>query len=413
MAYMKDSAGKRLDSFEVAKTRGNKLLVIGDSITYLDAGNLSDNPLLDPVTAYRGGAKSTGMFGWANAQLGHRLRMAGNAGVPGNTSAQILARIDTALAIPSDIVAVLAGANDFAQSVTAAQTIANLTAIYSKVKKTGRTLLALTTMSRSTMNTSAGYAYLSVVNQFIKNYARSNPNVILADICSVITDPVTGVPFNSAPFPTNDGTHPNAIGAQRMGKVIADALRPFIPASDIFSSSNTDPLNLMRNACNTGTGGTVANGITGTPGTQWGFSSTGTAVAAVSKVARTDNLPGEWTRLVIDPTNTAPIIASGGILWGVGVLQPGDSITTAIEVRTSGLVGVSLFSGGNYHPLSQGAALSGTWQQGSGPVNDGTYILLVEDHIINAGATYMQARVAITATGGTLDIGRAAVFKNN
>lgn len=65
--------------------------------------------------------------------------------------------------------------------------------------------------------------------------------MILADISSVMTDPATGVPITGGPYYTADGTHPNAAGAQAMGKVIADKLRPFVPASDVFSSKNMDP----------------------------------------------------------------------------------------------------------------------------------------------------------------------------
>ena len=414
MAYMKDSTGKRLDSFAVAKTTGYLFMPIGDSITYVDAGNLSDSPLLATATAYQTGAKADGMFAWANAQLGHRLKMAGNGGVPGDTSEQILARMDSLLAIPSDIVSVLAGANDFAQGWAASRTITALTSIYNKVRATGRRLLVCTTMSRSTMNTTAGYAYLATVNQFIKNYARKTPGVILADISSAMTDPATGIPYIS-PFHTADGTHPNAIGAQAMGKIIADALRPFYPASDVFSSNNNDPLNYMRNACNLGTAGTVANGITGTPGTQWGLSASGGTVdAAVSKVARTDGLPGEWTRITLGATNTSNVVASGGVWWdltGAAGLKPGDVITTAIEVRTSGLAGVSQFNGGSYHPSSQALDLKNVWQQGSGTVKDNTYTLMVEGATIQAAATYIQARVSIQATAGVIDIGRATVFK--
>lgn len=408
-AYM-----KRERESGILRPAGYLFMPIGDSISYVDAGNLSDSPLLAPATAYQAGAKSDGMFAWANAQLGHRLKMAGNGGVPGDTSEQILARLDALLAIPSDIVSVLAGANDFAQGWAAARTITALTTIYSKIRATGRRLVVCTTMSRSTMNTTAGYAYLATVNQFIKNYARKTPGVILADISSAMTDPATGIPYIS-PFHTADGTHPNAIGAQAMGKVIADALRPFYPANDVFSSNNNDPLNYMRNACNLGTAGTVANGITGTPGTQWGLSASGGTVdAAVSKVARTDGLPGEWTRITLGATNTSNVVASGGVWWdltGAAGLKPGDVITTAIEVRTSGLAGVSQFNGGSYHPNSQALDLKNVWQQGSGTVKDNTYTLMVEGAVIQASATYMQARVSVQATAGVIDIGRATVFK--
>lgn len=411
---MRDSTGKRLDSFEVAKISGNRFMPVGDSKTYLDAGNLSDNPLLTVASAYVNGSKSDGIYAWANAQLGHRLKMVGNGGVPGDTTEQILARMDALLAIPSDIVSVEGGTNDFAQGWPASRTITALSAIYAKVRAKGPRLVVLTTMSRSTMNNTAGYAYLATVNQFIKNYARKTPGVILADICSAMTDPATGIPYIS-PFHTADGTHQNAIGAQAMGKILADSIRPFLPSVDVFSSNNLDPLNYMRNACNTGTTGTVANGITGTPGTQWSLSAgSGTVDCAVSKVARTDGLPGEWTRLTIGATNTANIIASGGVLWdltGANGLKPGDIITAAIEVRTTGLVGVSQFNGGAYHPNSQHLALKNTWQQGSGTVKDNTYTLMVEGATIQAAATYIQARVSVTATSGILDIGRAAVFK--
>lgn len=404
-----DVAKQRLSG--ILRPQGMRLLPIGDSITYVDAGYLSDSPLTAPTALYRNGGHSNGMFAWANAQLGHPFTMAGNAGVPGDTSEQILARLDAALSIPSDIVTLHVGANDFAQGFTADRTTAALATIYGKVRASGRRLVVLTTTSRSSMNTAAGYLYLATVNRFIKTYARSTPGVILADVSSAMTDPATGIPL-IAPFTTADGTHPNAVGAQMMGRVLADALRPLAAPSDIFASNNNDPLNLMRNGCNLGTAGTVANGISGAGGTNWAYSGSGGVVAgAVSKVARTDGKPGEWGRLVIGDTNTATLVASGAVWFGAGILAVGDTVTCAVEVRTTGLVGVTQFAGGIYHPNSQGLDLRDTWQQGAGAVTDGTYTLMVEGHIIQATATYVQVRVAVTATGGTVDIGRAVVFK--
>lgn len=430
MGYMRDAAGRRLDSIAIpsaaeiaaayAQKAPRKLMVLGDSITYLDAGLLSEAPdNLRPVaTAYRvDGSKVTGMYAWANAQLGHPLIMAGNAGVPGDTTEQMFARLGSVLAIPSDIVGVQGGANDFTAGWDASRTIAALGSIYAGVLTSGRRLLALTTMSRSTMNTTAGRLYLGTVNRWIKNYARTTPGVILADVCSAQTDPATGIPYVAPFFTTSDGTHPNAIGAQRMGKVIADALRPHVTQTDIFSSNNLDPLNFMRNACNTGTTGTVTAPITGTPGTLWSVGwSGGTAVATVSKVARTDNLPGEWTRVVIGNGNTSNIIANGSVLWdntGANGVKVGDTITCAVEVRTTGLVGVSQFRGGSYHSVSQGLDLNGAWNQGNGTIMDATYVLMVDAVVIQAGATFLGVQVSVTATGGTFDIGRAAVMKTS
>lgn len=418
MAYMKDAQGKRLDAIALSPAAPRIILPFGDSISYLDCGYLSDSPssLRDPANAYYDGAKSTGMFAWANFYLGHPFKFIGNAGIPGNTSEDMLARIDAMLTIPSDIITVMAGANDWTAGWPASRTITALNTIYGRILKSGKRLMVLTTLSRATMNTTDGKLYLNTLNRWITEYARTTPGVLFCDIASVITDPATGVPYNTSPYPTNDGTHPNANGASKLGKKLAKTLAPLAQPLSVFSSGgNTDPLNFMRNAANTGTSGTVANGITGTPGTQWTLATaSGTAVCAVSKVARTDDEQGEWTRLVIGPANTATITASGGVLWdatGANGVKVGDKIMTAIEVRVTGLTGVTAFSGGAFYPTSQALDLGGTWQQGAGTVPDGTYTFLVEGSVIGAGATYIQARVTVAATSGTVDIGRAAVYK--
>jgi len=407
------SAARTALNATYAPLRGLRFFPIGDSLTYIDGGYLGDTPLDTPVGAYRDGSHATGMFAWANTQLGHALTMAGNGGVPGDTSEMMLARLGAALAVPSDIVSVLAGSNDFTQTFPASRTITALTSIYAQILATGRRLLVLTLPPRASMTTPEGHLYVATLNRWIKGYARSTPGVILADIAAVIADPVTGVPYSIPPnYPTTDGTHLSAIGAQWTGRVISDALRPHLSMSNIWSDSNADPLNLSRNASNVGATGTVANGITGTPGTQWTASgSGGTVAAACSKVARTDGFPGEWSRLVIGAGNTATLVMSGAVLWGAGVLAAGDTVTAAVEVRVTGIVGCSAFMGGIYHPNSQAMDLKDNWSQGTGPVTDGIYVFMVEGNVIAATATYVQVRVAVTATAGTVDVGRSAVFK--
>lgn len=431
MAYMKDARGVRLDSFAVAQKRPRVLVPFGDSITYLDCGLLSESPnnLRPPATAYATGSQATGMYAWANYYLGHPFKMGGNAGVPGDTTAQMLARVNAMLALPSDIVAVQGGANDWTVGVAASQTgaqiaagtIANLGAIYDRVLKAGKVLLAVTTHSRSTMNTADGRRYLATVNRWIAEYARSTPGVLFADTCSVITDPLTGAPYNpisAGLFPTSDGTHPNAYGASLQGKRIADALRPICTPVNPFSmNGNVDPLNFSRNPSNTGATGTVVNGATGTPGTQWSVgAASGSVVAAASKVARTDGEPGEWTRVVLGPDNPSAMYAQVSILWdatGANGVKPGDKVMVAIEARTAGLTGCSLFSGGIR--VGSGVSsydLAGSWTLGTAPtVADGSGIFLVEGYTIPVGETFGSARVNVQATSGIIDLGRSAVYK--
>lgn len=409
------------------------VLPFGDSITYLDCGLLSEAPssLRTPATAYLvDGAKGTGMYAWANWFLGHPFKFVGNAGVPGDTTAMMLARIDAMLAIPSDIVAVQGGANDWTDGVTnsrtgaqeAAITIANLTAIYARIVAAGKTLLVLTVHSRSTMNSADGKAYLSIVNRWILDYARATPGVLHADTCSVMTDSATGVPYNPLPagagfFPTADGTHPNNLGAMMLGQVIAKALTPLVRSVNVFSTNgNSDPFNFSRNASMTGTTGTVANGVTGTAATQVTVNtSSGTAVAAASKVARTDGLPGEWQRVVIGPANTAPMLISISILWdatGANGVKPGDKLLIAAEVRTTTLTGVSLFACG-FRGSSGATAqdLIGAWSNGTGTIPDGTGVFLLEGFVVGVSETFASIRLSVTATSGTIDVGRTAVLK--
>lgn len=425
MAYMKSEDGARLDRFPVARKAPRLWLPIGDSIAYMDAGLLSESPsnLRDPATAYRvDGSKATGKYAWANFLLGHPFRFVGNAGVPGDTTAQILARLDAALELDSDIVSVCAGANDHGPTagtiaVPAATTIANLYAIYDRVRADGKVLVIEPTGTRSVMTSTDSKLWIATVNRAIADYATTRPGVLFADTSSVITNPSTGVPYNSSPFPTSDGTHPNAYGAMRQGTVIAAAVSHLVKPVDLFSTNgNVDPLNYSRNASNLDSAGTVADGVTGTPGTYWAVGAvSGTAVAAVSKVARTDNKPGEWTRITIGPANTAEMYAQVSVRFdatGADGVKVGDRVLAAIEVRTSGLTDVSKMQGGVLASSPNGAFdLNGAWTLGNGNVADVSGVFVVEGWVIGAGATFLNLRTQFKAASGIIDFGRTALYK--
>src|SRR5436190_16481957 len=76
------------------------------------------------------------------------VRIAGSAylrtldikGVPGNTSAQLLARMDDVLANHPDHVHIAIGTNDASQAVTTATYAANIAAIVAACRKVGATI---------------------------------------------------------------------------------------------------------------------------------------------------------------------------------------------------------------------------------------------------------------------------------
>lgn len=421
-----------------APMRPRSIIPFGDSRDYMDVGLLSEAPdsLRTPATAYQvGGSQTFGYYSWANYFLGGALIMKANAGVPGNTTTQMLSRLTSALALvpDRDIFAVQAGANDWTVGVSAGQTglqiatltIANLTAIYDATLAAGKTLFIQTLVPRggaagTTMAVSDGRIYLSLVNSFITEYARTHSDVLFADISSVMTDPTTGTPYNGTPyFVTSDQTHQNSLGAMLMGKVIASAISSVItPISNFNGMGTFDPYNFSRNPANAGNSGTVANGVTGTPGSLINVGTvSGTAVCAVSKVPRTDGLPGEWTRLTIGPANTATIAVTLGVLFdssGVAGVKVGDRIRVAQEVRTSGLV---MLTGGSYQggvlaTSPNGAqALGGTWALSGGTVPDGVGAFVVDNWPIGAGATFLNQRILVGASAGVFDFGRNSIRK--
>lgn len=62
-------------------------------------------------------------------------------------------------------------------------------------------------------------------------------------------------------------------------------------------------------------------------------------------------------------------------------------------------------------PNSQALALKDNWQQATDSIFDKNYTLMVEGVAIQTRATYLQTRAPVIATGRTLDIGRATIFK--
>lgn len=395
-----------------AKPRGMRLLPFGDSLTYLDTNHPLGGPFPTVENGYTLGQSAKGIYAWANAALGHALVMVGNAGIPGNTTEQMLARIDAdVLAYPSDIVAVLGGSNDNTLDWAASRSITALQSILTKILGTGRTVLLCTVPPRDTaLATQVRKDHIHGLNKWIKDYARTTKGVILADLWAVMADPATGGPSTGL---TYDGTHQSERGANKMGKVVADALST-IPRSNIWPGSNIDTTNAMRNGMCVGTTGTAGGGVTGTVADQWQTSKDGTAGvvdAAMAKVARTDGVPGEMMELTLGATNTAGIFVSGSILWGVGGLAVGDIVRCAVEIEYDNLVSVSKFGAGVFTNMGSSLDLNGVYGTViPGPITN-KVTLMTEKFTIPTGATYAQVRVQLTATGGKLRIGRCKVEK--
>lgn len=282
---------------------------LGDSITnQCFAEDLSEGPS-KPVRGYPG----YGYMTWTNIFLGQRLRFGREYehGVGGDSTELMLARVGDVTSTDAGVCVVHGGTNDRFSMWAASRTIAALTAIYEALRASGILVVAVPIIPRSnwspltTEQTTQQRLEAFNVNNWIRRYCIETPGIILADPtaymvdqASPTADPITGM--------LADGLHPDVLGAQAMGRAIADAIGPVLaPKSPILHPHNLDAYdpvhntrgNLIANGSMSGTGGGVVAPVTGIVADAWALQRTlsaetgGTIIA--SKEPRADGIGGD------------------------------------------------------------------------------------------------------------------------
>lgn len=141
-----------------------------------------------------------------------------NAGVGGNTTAQMLARLSTdVLAQSPDVVTVMGGTNDVGQNVPQETTIANLRAIVEAIKAANVKVVLLTIPPRTDPSFAAPIRSLNATIQAL----AGSEGVALADIYPALAQ----ADGTYAPGLTADGVHPSVAGNAAIALVVEDALR--------------------------------------------------------------------------------------------------------------------------------------------------------------------------------------------
>lgn len=239
---------------------GSGFLAFGDSIT----------------TAQEFSAGGAGYGGaWpqmACALSQQRLNFRGNAGVSGDTSTQIRARISDALALSPSIVAVLAGANNItAPSSDGAPAFAtykdDIRAICTALRDAGIRVVLCTILPRAgAVHTSTRLATTLKWNAWLREYARNGAEFPqdrggfeIIDFFDLLVDPATGQ-FQTA-YDCGDGLHPSQaahlVMAQAVvSKVQSHAYTPIKATIDVG-----DPQNMIAHPL-------LADGASATP-TSW------------------------------------------------------------------------------------------------------------------------------------------------
>ena len=284
---------------------------IGDSLTgngFLSNGTVSYDTY-GPF--YTGGTfartEDYGFATWADFISSGALGNVLNSGIGGNTTSDILARVQAdVLAYSPKLVIDESGTNDVIAGATAAEIITRKSQLFSLYRSIGAKIVAVDISPRVGF-TSPMRDVAVAVNRWLRQQAATVPGLGLFPLSAILADYASFTGGVSAAR-TFDDTHPNNLGAFLGGRGLADhaglagflKIRSSIWPGDAYGSSNSDAI--IRNT-NPGmayvSGGTANTGITGEVADGYTCSRlVGTPTVVASVVERPDGL-GFNQRLVI------------------------------------------------------------------------------------------------------------------
>lgn len=360
-----------------------QIACLGDSNTFINWGDdpSTGTSQISPPT--QGKLQTRGFAFWAQALSGARVEFAQdlNFGVSGETSTQILARVNDAANSRADAVVVLAGTNDRGvAALSAAITIANLTAIITALRAKNKRVFLLTVPPRGLSGTpyftagSQQLNYLYAVNTWIKRVASQARGVTVIDPWADWADPLSNVAaFRAGQINAADAAHFGPASAYPIGKLLAAEFAKAYPAIDWLPKSNFDVYDAINNptgALNTnpmmdGTSGTLS-GSTPTPTGQvadsWSLSGTdgGFTLAGSKQTVGND----VFQRIALGGTPGAGsdrlVTLGQSISQSAGRVVAGDVLEAFARVKvgaSSGLFGIALILQETYNPGSGNTTL--------------------------------------------------------
>lgn len=230
--------------------------------------------------------------------VGHLLALPGfvEAGVPGQTSANMLARLPQFVATGIDAAVILAGTNDASQGIPVDQYASNMTQIITALRKAGVPTIVVTVPPRGSSTAAAIVTATDAYNTWLRIHVPLL-GARLADAHAGLVDTTTG--YLKVGYDSGDGTHPNNAGHQIIATAVARQIRD--------ASLSRKPRGLVVGKTSTNL---VADPLSARSSAGDWFEMTGnTAGVTISFAADTSGeLPaGRWTQWEFDAT------AAGGL----------------------------------------------------------------------------------------------------
>lgn len=281
---------------------GSGLCALGDSLEGLSSSDILWGPTF---------------FNSLHLLSGEQFKFVHNGGVPGNSTAQILARLQAdALTQSCAKVLVLGGTNDVGV-VPVQTTEANLLAIYTAIAANGQ-LPILATIPPSI---SSNYAFVSSLNAWIVKQSKML-KLPMVDLFAVLVDPATG---NYKAGYSLDGVHPAGAAVRLAAQAaLADLLPLFPPHHPLLPAYNSDPNNLVTN-------GLMLTSAGGIPS---GWSANASSGHVVYTVAPDAHMAGN---AFIATKTTGAAGDADNASYNIFGWSPGDKIAFTGRIVTTGL----------------------------------------------------------------------------
>lgn len=361
-------------------------------------------------------------WGQANNVNGPVFDMIRNAGIGGNTTTQMLARIQAdVLDYKPSHMTLWGGINDIWTSFADVDaTYGRMVQMMEKARAAGVYVFLISETTASTSLKGTTYPlWVQYYNDKLRAYASNAAGVEFWDFNAHIIDPTSAVGQPRSGI-LRDGIHLNVKSASTIGKLaVAPRLARFgtaltqLPVSIIDSQYyNTALNNALTNPLMTGTGGSKAAGHTGSLPDGWNSNGTPTAVCSVP--ARADgygnDMKLEITASAASSFNVINTISTTRFTPGATyVIEASLSVSNPVNLYSVELLG-QFFNGATTYTYGHGKTVQG-FTAGDNMVASSSLTLRSKKFVAPAAFTSTSMALTIRFAGagsGTVTLGRVA-----
>lgn len=352
----------------------------------------------DSITA---GGNAVSFFDLACILSNQRFRHVANLGVAGNSSTDMVARLETAVAYAglADYAIVLGGTNDI-QIASTDTTIANLTTICSLLAVNGITPIMCTIPPHNGYNV----PQIIALNLWIRYYA-AKMGYHCVDFFAALVDPSNS---NFVAAYSDDGLHPNYAGARVMANLLLTNVLPRIGAEPVplAATNSGDTANKFSNP--------LFMNVTGSDPTGWALQS-GSETGTITHSVTTNSLVlGKVWQFACTTAGGAPKYGPSADTSLASIGSIGDTIIVSGKILTLGNADAgSLDYDVTVQFLTSGLGGIGSivsLVKGAGPtprdIADGAFY---RELVIPATTAWVRFRFAITSGSGTVQLGQVCL----